>query len=67
LNIRKRKQTQVFGKSSPDVPHPGLEPEVMSLKPLTAVEYISGLINPREAFPFVIRTSFNRENIPATV
>lgn len=40
---------------NPEVPQPGFEPDMMSLKPLAAVEYISGLRKPRVDLPFEIK------------
>jgi len=40
---------------SPAVPHPGLEPDTMSLRPLAAVEYKRGFRNPNDGLPFARR------------
>lgn len=49
------------------VPQPGLEPDVMSLKPATPVEYRSGFKKPSPDFPSESRKSFRRAITPANV
>jgi hypothetical protein len=56
-----------FATENPDVPQPGFEPEVISLNPVAAVEYISGLRKPSGDLPFEIKKSFRREMTPAAV
>jgi len=52
---------------NPEVPQPGFEPDMMSLKPFAAVEYISGLRKPRGDLPLEIKKSFRREMTLAAV
>jgi hypothetical protein len=52
---------------NPMVPQPGFEPDVMSLKPAAAVEYISRLRKPSGGLPLEIKKSFRREMTPAAV
>ena len=52
---------------NPNVPQPGFEPIMTSLKPLAAVEYISGLRKPSGDFPLEILKSFRRETTLAAV
>lgn len=52
---------------SPFVPHPGFDPETISLNPVEAIEYIKGLMNPRDENPLDRRKSFNSEKIAAAV
>jgi hypothetical protein len=52
---------------NPEVPQPGFEPDVMSLKPLAPVEYISGLRKPSGDLPLEIKKSFRREITLAAV
>ena len=51
----------------PGVPHPGLLPMVISVKPAPPLEYINGFKNPNGGNPFERRASFSRLTIPAKV
>ena len=51
----------------PVVSQPGLEPDVMSLKPAAPVEYKSGLRKPSGALPEAILKSLRRLMTPANV
>lgn len=56
-----------FIAENPKVPHPGFEPDIMSLKPFAAVEYISGFRKPSGDLPLEIKRSFRREMTLAAV
>ena len=56
-----------FVAENPKVPQPGFEPDIMSLKPFAAVEYISGLRKPSGDLPLEIIKSFRREMTLAAV
>ena len=56
-----------FVAENPKVPHPGFEPDIMSLKPFVAVEYNSGFRKPSGDLPLEIKRSFRREMTLAAV
>ena len=59
--------SHLFVAENPEVPQPGFEPDMMSLKPFAAVEYISGLRMPSGDFPLEIKKSFRRAMTLAAV
>jgi len=52
---------------NPSVLQPGLEPDVMSLRPARPSLYGLGLRKPSRGLPFEIKKSLSSEIIPATV
>ena len=53
--------------SNPLVPQPGLDPDMMSLKPLLSIVYSQGLRKPSGGLPVESRKSLRSEIMPATV
>ena len=51
---------------NPRVPHPGLSPNVTSLRPLYPLEYNKGFKKPRGFWSFLNRASFNSATMAAT-
>jgi hypothetical protein len=56
-----------FVAENPEVSQPGFEPDMTSLKPFAAVEYINGLRKPSGDLPLEIKKSFRREITLAAV
>ena len=52
---------------NPSVLKPGLEPDVMSVRPGSRSSYSLGLRKPSGGLPFEIRLSLSSEMMPATV